>query len=903
MKRFYFTLLAVLAVLTMSASAPNGSGTYYRAANGKKGAALKSALRDIVQTTVERSYDDLWTDFKTTDKRSDGKVWDMYSSITNFTFGTDQAGSYHGEGDVYNREHSFPKSWFGGEIKPMYTDLHHMYPTDGYVNNRRGNLPFGTTNGETYKSAGGFSKVGACTYSGYTGEVFEPNDEYKGDLARTYFYMVTRYEEKLADWYNNNSEARATLNGTAYPAFQTWQLNMLMEWAAADPVSPKEVARNNAVYGKQLNRNPFIDYPGLEQYIWGNKKDVAFSYDNYDGSGSGSGTGGDDPDPGTDPGTGTESGADVIDLAFTGVTSGSSSYADWSNKKGSASSAVYSGNSAGSYGSVQLRGKSNSGIISTTSGGTLTKVKVTWNSNTVGGRTLDVYGKHTAYTAVSDLYSTLSSMQGTLLGSIVEGTSTELTIDGSYEYVGLRCADGAMFLDKIEIVWGEGGDAPTPVASDLALDASSLSFDLYGDSGAKTIRYTSSGTGAVTVSGGEGFVTTSVDAGTKTISVTPTAVTPSPQTITVSQAADALREAGSATFSVTVANTAPIAGASYFTKITSMNDFEDGGTYLIVYEAGSKAFDGSLTSLDAVSNNISVAIEDNKIEATSDVLASAFTIASKSGGYSIKSASGYYIGRTEKKNGLNSSKSDSYVNEIDINRVTGHAYISSSSAYLYFNSDVTQSRFRYYTSNQKDIQLYKYVAPAVPSAQLVSVGDTGYATMVAEADLTIPAEVEVFAVQVSADASMAHLELVSGILPKDEAVVVRAEKGTYSFAYADGQASAIERNDLLPAMADVTADGSQYCLSCKSQGTGFYKVSSGVTIPKGKAYLLLSGSYAKPASILLEDEALSVSEEIGATDEALAVYNLAGQQVRDGKSPKRNLPKGIYVVGGRKVLK
>jgi endonuclease I len=197
------------------------------------------------------------------------------------TFGDDQAGTYHVEGDVYNREHSFPNSWFGGKVQPMYTDLHHMYPTDKLVNNRRSNYPFGETDGESYQSAGGFSKLGSCTYPGYSGTVFEPNDEYKGDFARTYFYMVTCYEEKLPNWYENNAESRPTLDGNKYPGLSSWQLAMLMKWAANDPVSQKEVERNEAVYGIQNNRNPFIDYPGLEQYIWGDKMDATFSYDNY----------------------------------------------------------------------------------------------------------------------------------------------------------------------------------------------------------------------------------------------------------------------------------------------------------------------------------------------------------------------------------------------------------------------------------------------------------------------------------------------------------------------------------------------------------------------------------------------------------------------------------------------
>lgn len=285
MKRLTLILCLALTAIAINAAGPNGSGTYYKNADGKKGAALKTALCAIIYNRTELTYNDLWTAYKTTDVRADGYIWDMYSNATNYEpGGTAQGANFSSEGDSYNREHSFPKSWFGGQnnTMPMYTDLHHLYPVDGYINNRRSNYPFGETNGEKYKSANNFSKLGACTYPGYTGTVFEPADEYKGDFARTYFYMVTCYEEKLADWVTNfaaTTEVEDVLDGQAYPGLTTWQLNMLLEWARQDPVSEKEVNRNNAVYGIQRNRNPFIDYPGLEEYIWGTKTNEAFSYD------------------------------------------------------------------------------------------------------------------------------------------------------------------------------------------------------------------------------------------------------------------------------------------------------------------------------------------------------------------------------------------------------------------------------------------------------------------------------------------------------------------------------------------------------------------------------------------------------------------------------------------------
>ena len=289
MKHIYSSIFTValftLFAFNAYAQGPNDSGTYYQAADGKKGAELKTALCAIIYSRTERTYKQLWTDFQTTDKKENGKVWDMYSNLREMTFVTDQAGNYKKEGDVYNREHSWPNSWFGGEVQPMYTDLHHLYPTDGFVNNKRSNYAFGETNGESYKSANDFSKLGACTYPGYTGTVFEPNDDYKGDFARTYFYMVTCYEEKLPDWFTNYGTKEGvsqTIDGSKYPGLRDWQLEMLMKWTKNDPVSAdKETPRNNAVYTIQNNRNPFIDYPGLEEYIWGSLKDVAFSYDHY----------------------------------------------------------------------------------------------------------------------------------------------------------------------------------------------------------------------------------------------------------------------------------------------------------------------------------------------------------------------------------------------------------------------------------------------------------------------------------------------------------------------------------------------------------------------------------------------------------------------------------------------
>ena len=145
---------------------------------------------------------------------------------------------------------------------------------------------------------------------------------------------------------------------------------------------------------------------------------------------------------------------DKLTLATTGVSS--FSYTAWSNVKVS-SDAVYAGNTAGGNDAIQLRSKnSTSGIITTASGGKVSKVVVAWNGNTSSGRTLDIYGKNIAYSAISDLYD--SNNKGTKLGSIAYGSSTTLNISGDYTYIGLRSNDGALYLDAINVTWGEGGN-------------------------------------------------------------------------------------------------------------------------------------------------------------------------------------------------------------------------------------------------------------------------------------------------------------------------------------------------------------------------------------------------------------------------------------------------------------
>ena len=274
--RLFSTVITFLICISLHAQPPVGTGDYYRSADGLCGRELKTALWNIIKNPEVDSYDGLWADYSLTDMNPEGYVWDMYSTQKYTSFDKKQNSS---EGSGLNREHSMPKSWFklsDADLtkSPMYSDIVHVIPVDGWINTKRSNLPYGETASNT-GSANRFSRWGKSTVSGYTGTVFEPNDLYKGDLARIYFYMATCYEDLIAGWSSD------MLAGDSYSPFSNWASSMLLAWAQRDPVSLKEIDRNNKVYTIQYNRNPFVDYPGLEQYIWGELSTTPFSYDNY----------------------------------------------------------------------------------------------------------------------------------------------------------------------------------------------------------------------------------------------------------------------------------------------------------------------------------------------------------------------------------------------------------------------------------------------------------------------------------------------------------------------------------------------------------------------------------------------------------------------------------------------
>ena len=283
---FFFALSLFAKSVTPASSLP----TYYMDINGKSGKSLFDAVHVVAKEGYSSlSYSGLWTAYKTTDLYDNGKVWDMYSDCS-WTYGSDQCGTYSNECDCYNREHSIPKSWFGQKNEQSNTpgtDIFHIVPTDGKVNGMRSNYAFGEVSSASYTydgaklgSAKSITITGGNTIAGNTGAsvscsgtVFEPRDEYKGDFARGYFGTMIKWAngDYTAFTTGDGSKIFSTNYSTGAFGLTKYGVALLMKWHRQDPVSQKEIDRNNGIQQTQGNRNPFIDYPYLAEYIWGEK--------------------------------------------------------------------------------------------------------------------------------------------------------------------------------------------------------------------------------------------------------------------------------------------------------------------------------------------------------------------------------------------------------------------------------------------------------------------------------------------------------------------------------------------------------------------------------------------------------------------------------------------------------
>jgi endonuclease I len=268
MKKKLIILQLMLIAFCASAQIPNG---YYNTCVGSSGNALRSKLKTITKNNhTPIGYSGLWAIFYYSDVKPNGKLWDIYSykftgpQPYEFTIGGSgqggQCGTYSQEGDCYNREHTWPQSYFGS-VDPMVSDLNQVFPVDGTVNGVHGNDPYGNVNVANKTTLQGCKSGSSSSYPAYSGNTFEPIDSFKGDIARAYFYMATRYYGDDAGWQSWAMANGAELTQSA--------INVLLAWHHLDPVSQKERDRNEVVFANQGNRNPFIDSASFVDCIWG----------------------------------------------------------------------------------------------------------------------------------------------------------------------------------------------------------------------------------------------------------------------------------------------------------------------------------------------------------------------------------------------------------------------------------------------------------------------------------------------------------------------------------------------------------------------------------------------------------------------------------------------------------
>lgn len=277
-----FALALAAKTVTPATSLP----TYYKDIDGKAGKSLFDAVQKVTKLGYSSlGYDGLWDAYPYTDVHENGYVWDMYSDCTWKSINSNHCGNYSDECDCYNREHSIPKSWYGGTTSGPGCDIFHLVPTDGKVNGIRSNYPFGEVSSADYNkhgnkkgSAKSITITGGNTIAGNigstisaSGTVFEPRDEYKGDFARGYMGALLRWAGEKAFTEGEGSKTFTTNFSTGSFGLTKYGVALLMKWHRQDPVSQKEVDRNNGIQQTQGNRNPFIDYPYLAEYIWGEK--------------------------------------------------------------------------------------------------------------------------------------------------------------------------------------------------------------------------------------------------------------------------------------------------------------------------------------------------------------------------------------------------------------------------------------------------------------------------------------------------------------------------------------------------------------------------------------------------------------------------------------------------------
>ena len=332
----------------------------------------------------------------------------------------------------------------------------------------------------------------------------------------------------------------------------------------------------------------------------------------------------------------------------------------------------------------------------------------------------------------------------------------------------------------------------------------------------------------------------------------------------------------------------PVVTKEYFVKVTNTSDLTD-GQYLIVNEENGIAFDGSLTTLDAVGNNKEVVVSENIALAETSLI---FTYDANA--KTLKSASGYYIGQTSDANGLASNKTTTYENAISFDD-DGNANIVSGSAYLRYNAASNADRFRYYKSssytNQKPVQLYKLTTTTPTVA--VTITDAGYATYCSAYNLDFSNVSDLTAYEATINGTTVAFNEGDKIFAAGEGILLKGDKGTYNIPVV-ATATVNTNNKLVGVLAEEEVAAGIYVLLNTNNNPGFYKTKSAFTVGAHTAYLpAIAGARD---FIGIDDNTTTGVNSIDNGQWTMDnVYNLNGQRVNNAK-------KGLYIVNGKKVV-
>ena len=953
MKRSIFAaMLLCLTVVEAFAQGPNGSNTYYRNADGKKGEALKTAMFNIIKlpSTAPIDYDGLYEGYKKTDTRADGYVRDWYSKTTKYKHVTDKAGSYSKEGDCYNREHLVPQSWFGSGVPK--SDIMHVVPTDGYVNNKRGNIPLAEVAKADYVSNGGYCKRGTCKTPGYTGTVFEPNDEIKGDIARIYFYMVTAYQNLAPNWGN-------VFDGKTYPGFDSWYLTMLMRWSKQDPVDEVEIARNNAVYSEtaQKNRNPFVDYPGLEDYVWGDKKTEAFSYDNYGGTSTYVAA------PTFTPAGGT-SFTESISVTINCATDGATVHYTLDGSTPTSSSTTYSGSAitlteTTTVKAIAYDSEGNSSSVATakyTKGSEVVPSgdvfeKVTSASQLVAGQkyvlvyengtyslsgissTSTKYGLHTTITRNSDANTVTitDDVKVLTLGSATNGWSFAFD-DGSF----LSWSSGnSLQTSSSAYSWNidvsSGGAVVKTTGNERAIqfNTSSPRFACYSSGQQAVYLYVqqssapqkqdvilsfSSSSAEATL--GESFAapTLTIDPSEAESEVNYSSSDESVATVDASTGEVTLAGEGTATITASIAgsNNYNDASASYELTVTAAQGGGETEEVTATFNFpensyGMTALSGSTSEYNPNPTTIS---SDNVSLTMSGDNASRYWQTSNS--YELRVYKACTMTISAPENGI--------VTKIVFagDAATGIQYNNSALQNKTWEGEQESVSFTFSATQKISTITVTCQVEKLPETITLTVSSVGYATTYySDKNLVVPEGVEAYTYKVADGKLTVSTVYESGdVIPQATGVVLKAAEGSYDFEVSD-EGGLVDTDNQLSGTDEPTTISDPgykyYMLSLNAQSdpnsVGFYwgkNSENGTKISNGahKAYLAVpvntSATQGNAKSFFLFNEA-DITDAIDNVQSAefktqsTEIYNLNGQRVN---TPQR----GIYIVNGRKVV-